>query len=242
MNTKNQMFCAWCGVAAMVLFMVSFWFIAGLIPPPSPHETARQIQHLWADHTNLKRLGLALTMVAAALTGPFVAVISVQMRRIEGEYSPLAYAQLGLGMLGVLLFIIPTFLMQAIAFRPHRDPSQMLLLNDAAWLPFVGAFSPAVVQGLMIALAIFKDKQEKVFPRWLGYFNIWVILLFLPGILIYFFKSGPFAWNGLICFWLPLCVFGTWFFVMFAMLRRAIRNQERSPVTAPAVATVPVAA
>lgn len=225
MNTRTQMACLWCGPAAIVLFMVGFWFVAGLVPPPSPDDSAREIQALYQDNTDMLRLGLVLTMVAGALTGPFVAAISTQLKRIEGRYSPLAYTQLGLGMLGVLLFIFPVMVMQTAAFRPDRDPDTLLMLNDLAWLPFVGVFSPALFQGLAIAVAIFKDKDAQVLPRWLGYFNVWVVLAFVPAALIYFFKDGPFAWNGVFTFWLPLTVFSVWFLVMFVALRRAIQAQ-----------------
>jgi hypothetical protein len=243
-NTQSQMVCLWVGITAIVMFFIGYWFLAGLVPPPSPHDTAAQIQHFWGHHTDLKRLGLVITMIAGAMTAPFVAVIATQMKRIEGEHSPYTWTQLGMGMVGTLLFIFPVMVMQAVAFRPHRDPNLMLLLDDLAWLPFVGVWSCAFVQNFAIAFAIFKDTEERVFPRWLGYFNIWVALLFIPGSMIYFFKTGPFAWNGLFCFWLPLSVFGIWFFVMFPYLRKAILSQaeEAKSGTAAAATNVPVTA
>ena len=69
--------------------------------------------------------------------------------------------------------------------------------------------------------------KQPVFPRWVGYFNFWVGLLFVPGGMITFFKSGPFAWNGIIAFWIPASVFGTWFLVMTPMLLKAIQQQAR---------------
>ncbi|MGH2603490.1 MAG: hypothetical protein ACRDJ9_29415, partial [Dehalococcoidia bacterium] len=199
----------------------------GLVPPPSPNDSAAEIQALYQGDTDLIRLGLLLSMVAGAMTGPFVAAISTQLKRIEGQFSPLTYTQLGLGMLGVLLFIIPLFLMSAAAFRPDRDPDLILALNDAAWLPFVGAFMTAFFQNIAIGVAVFKDKAERVLPRWLGYFNFWVALLFVPAGLILFFKTGPFAWNGVFTFWLPLTVFSLWFAVMFVVLRKAVQNQAK---------------
>jgi hypothetical protein len=243
-NRKTQMLCLWCGPAAIVLFLIAFWPLAGLMPPPSPHETAAQIQSLYLHHTDLKRLGFMLMMVAGTLTGPFVAVVATQMKRIEGEHSPLTWTQLGLGMLGVLLFLFPTMFMQAAAFRPYRDPQLTLLINDVAWLPFIGAFAPAVFQGFAIAIACFRDTEERVYPRWLGYFNIWCALSFIPAALIYFFKSGAFAWNGAFCFWLPLTVFSVWFFVMFWATRRAIVRQDEGVLAVPGTVApeVPVAA
>jgi hypothetical protein len=244
-NRKTQMLCAWCGPAAIVLFLLAFWPLAGLLlPVPSPSWSAAHIQHLYLTHTDSKRVGFMLFMVAGVLTGVWAAAIATQMKRIEGEHSPLTWTQLGMGMIGVLLFLFPGFFMQAAAFRPYRDPQLTLLINDVAWLPFIGAFGPAVIQCIAIGIACFKDTAERVFPRWLGYFNIWCALTFLPAALIYFFKNGAFAWNGVFCFWLPLTVFSTWFIVMFVMLRRAIirQDEETAPVARAAAAEIPVPA
>lgn len=225
MSGRVQMLCLWCGPIGVVLFVVAFWLAAGLIPPPSPDDSAAEIVAMYREDTDLKRLGLGLTMVGGALMAPWTAVITVQMRRIEGHHSPLAYIQLGLGMLLVLLFIFPVMVMQVAAFRPDRDPELVLLLNDLAWLPFVGIFTPAVVQNIAIALCALRDREQTVFGRWVAYFNVWAALAFLPAFLIPFFKEGPFAWDGVFCFWVPLTVFGLWFAVMFVAVRGAIRRQ-----------------
>src|SRR5262245_31969983 len=102
MNARTQMLCLWCGPAALVVFVVGIWFVAGLVPPPTPHDSAQEISDLYRDNTDAIRAGLVLGIVGAALTGPWVAVISTQMKRVEGAYHPLTYVQLGLGMLGVL--------------------------------------------------------------------------------------------------------------------------------------------
>jgi hypothetical protein len=243
-NRQTQTLCAWCGPAAIAIFLIAFWPLAGLFPVPAPHWSAAHVQHLYMTNTDLKRLGFMLFMVAGALTGPWAAAIATQMKRIEGEHSPLTWTQLGMGIIGVLLFLFPCFFMQAAAFRPYRDPQLTLLIQDIAWLPFIGAFAPAVIQCIAIGIACFRDADERVFPRWLGYFNIWCALSFLPAALIYFFKHGAFAWNGVFCFWLPLSVFSLWFIVMFVMLRRAIIRQDEGtvPVTRAATPTIPVPA
>jgi hypothetical protein len=71
-------------------------------------------------------------------------------------------------------------------------------------------------------LASFLDERpHAVFPRWFGYYNLWAMLLVIPDQLLFFFHDGPFAWNGLFGLWLPAVSFGSWFFVTFAVLRRA---------------------
>jgi len=84
----------------------------------------------------------------------------------------------------------------------------MALLNDAAWLSFIGAFAPAMMQSLVIGIAVIGDHSERpVFPRWVAYFNFWAALLFIPAGSCSS-PRGPFAWNGIFPFWIPAAVFG----------------------------------
>jgi hypothetical protein len=80
-----------------------------------------------------------------------------------------------------------------------------------------------------------------VFPRSVGYANIWVALLFCAAAAAYFFKAGPLAWQGIFAFWLGLVMYTIWAFIPFITLRRAIRtDEEPSPVAIPQSPTVQV--
>ena len=59
--------------------------------------------------------------------------------------------------------------------------------------------------------------------------TLWVGALFVPGGLLTFFKHGPFAWNGLFAFWIPLLTFFAWYLLMFVFLRKAIIDEARAP-------------
>ena len=41
-----------------------------------------------------------------------------------------------------------------------------------------------------------------------------------------FFKIGPFAWNGLVGFWIPATVFGLWMLVMWWVTLKAIDKDD----------------
>ena len=226
MSRRARQLCLWSGPAFMAVFLFGFWVIAGLVPPPSPHDSALKIAHLYQQNTNGIRLGLLITMIAAALSVPFGALIAVHMKRIEGRSPVLAYTVLAMTAINCILITMPVMIMTAAAFRPARDPALTQLLNDLAWIPFVMVFPPAVVQNIAIAVATFSDKAPRpVFPRWVAYFNLWVAFLFLPAGLLTFFKHGAFAWNGLLSFWVALTVFGTWYLVMFVVLRGAVEQE-----------------
>jgi hypothetical protein len=213
-------------MAFVALFTVGFWFLANFLPPPSPQASAADIVATYRTHTVQIRTGMLVMMASSGLIAPFVAVIAVQMKRMEGSTSALTYTQLSSGTVGVLFFILPALLWAVTAFRPERDPQLTLLLNDMGWIVFLMPFTSFVIQNVSIGLAILGDRSEKpAFPRWMGFFNFWVAVLFLPGGIITFFKSGPFAWNGLFGFWVPLVVFFAWYIVMFVFLRAGILSQ-----------------
>jgi hypothetical protein len=200
--------------AAFVLLLFPAMIMIGLLPPISPMRDANQIAQFWSTNTGLKRLGLVVMLTASGLQVPFGALIAVRIRQMEGgRYSALAYAELvGVG-LAVMAIIMPVFFFAAASYRPERDPQITQALNDLGWLPFVMNWPAATIQCLAIGFAIFGAKHE-VWPRWLGYFNVWCAFLFAAGGLVVLFKNGVFAWNGLLAFWLVAVFFGAWFLIM----------------------------
>jgi hypothetical protein len=209
-----------------VFVALGWWWVAEFVPPPSPAASAADIAALFKENTTAIRVGMILMIMGAGLFAPFIAVISAQIRRIEGSPPVLAYTQLLGGAMSIAIILFPTMLWTTAAFRPERDPELILLLNDAAWLIVAMTFSPGIIQNLAIGIAILGDKNKPaVLPRWVAYLNFWVAFLVLPAGLITFFKTGPFAWDGLLAFWLPLVVFSIWFNVMFVMLLKAIKRQ-----------------
>ena len=227
LNTRNQMLCTWSAVVFLALFAVGWVLIARFVPPPSPELDALAIADFYRQNTQMIRFGLFITQVSCIFFPPWVAVVSIQMKRIEGSQPVLAYTQLISGLTAMLVILGSTLIWGTVAFRPERDPQLLLLINDLGWLIFTMTFAPFATQGAAIALAIFSDKSATpLFPRWLAYFNLWTASVFLPTGFILFFKRGPFAWDGLIGFWLPVGEFGLWFIVMLVYVLKAIRRQS----------------
>lgn len=229
MTNKNQKLCAWSGMVFLLLFGAGFFGLAGFVPAPSPTLSAFDVQGLYQDNVWGIRAGMALLLLGAGFVAPWVAVITVQMRRIPGARA-LAYGQLAAGSAPIMLFTLCATLWATAAFRPERDPDLILLLHDLAWNTLLTPIGPFVVQNLCLGFAILRDprREAPVFPRWSGYFNFWVALLFVPGVLGFFFKTGPFAWPGLFVFWIPVGMFALWYIVMFVLLLRAIGQQGKT--------------
>jgi hypothetical protein len=232
-----QRVCAWSGIACVTLFFAAF-IAADFIPPLSPHSSAVQIAAFYRAHATGIRIGGCLMLLSGMFYAAFTAVISGQMRRIPGIPIAAVYVQLAAGAFACLTFLIPAMLFIVTAFRPGRPPTTTQALNDMCWIMVVMPWPPFMAQNYAFAYSIFADRRARpLFPRWLGYVNIWAPIIFSPSLLLPFFKVGPFDWRGLFVFWIPAVVFVIQFIANVAMVLRAIDNEElevRSVRAAPA--------
>lgn len=228
MTFFDQKLCVWGGpfcAAALGLGLL----LAGFVPPPSPSLTADEVAALYQASPNMIRAGMVLGLAGMAGYAAFVGVISVQLRRMQGVSRLAPYLQLGAGSIGVLTVMFPLMIFGVAAFRPERDPRLTQMLNDVGWLVVIPAFPTFLAQFLAIALGTLQDKSPKpVFPRWTAYFNVWVGLLFVPGGFAYFFRTGPFAWDGLLAFWVAAGAFFVWLVVMTPLMLKAIDDEART--------------
>lgn len=104
------------------------------------------------------------------------------MRRIEGPRPTLTYLQLVFGACFIMEIIFPMMAIPTAAFRPERDQAIQQTLHDFGWLTFFGVASTGFLQLVIIGVVILQDSgPSPVFPRWAGYFNIWVGSAFSPG-------------------------------------------------------------
>ena len=227
MKLLDQRICAWSGIIFMFL-MGCFMVMPGFVPPPSPSLDASHIAAIYRERTQAIRIGTFLAMYGAIPYTMFIGVISVQMFRIKGISRLTPYLQLVAGIGAVLVYLLPVILFAVIAFRPERDPALTLFGNDIGWQFIITNVPIVQVQFGAIALAVLQDKSANpVFPRWIAYVNIWLAVIFVPAPVAFFFKTGPFAWNGLFTFWLPAIGFFIWAAAMVWALLRAISAEER---------------
>jgi len=225
---------AWCGVGYVFLLLMGWWVIGGFFPLLSPSENAAQIGAFFRTNTVSLRLGMVVIMWGAALFIPFTATIADYVARVEGRSGPLSKTFLLSGYANAMLTFYPALLWIANTFRSNERPDDMIfMLNDVAYLQFIGGLALIMPMFVVIAILAFCDKSHHpVFPRWSGYASVLTFILFLPDQALFFFKSGPFAWNGLFAFWVPLTIFCCWFFMLTYLLHRHILSETRLPKVA----------
>lgn len=229
MNSTSQRACAWAGFVVVALLLVAMGPAAGFLPPLRPGDSAAEIAAIYQERATGIRISTVLILFGGACFAAFTAAIAAQMRRMEHRATPvLTYLQLVCGGSVIVVFISVAVCWSVAAFRPDRNPELVQLLNDLGWFWFLMTATLPALQNAALGFAILGDRAARpVMPRWLGFFSLWIAVLFLPGLLLTFFKTGPFAWNGLLAFWIPFFAFGAWFLVVGVQLLKAIGQQEQ---------------
>lgn len=227
MHIQYQRFGVWCGIAFYFLFFIACWPMAKFIPPPSPTLSGAEIMEMYKGNLFGIRFSVAVGYLAALLIIPWSATLAIQMARIEGRYPMMTMVAFGAGVADAVAFYLPFIFWAATFYRPGRAPELVQLLNDMTWLEFVMLYAPFVMQTVAIAVVGFSDKRATpTFPRWFCFLSLWISVLILPGGLAVFFKTGPFAWNGLFAFWIPIAVFTVYYAALFPLTFKAITRQQ----------------
>ncbi|HEY1077703.1 MAG TPA: hypothetical protein VGE51_13515 [Fontimonas sp.] len=215
----------WAMVAFYQVFGIVFCLMTRVMPPPKPWwDHARIVQYFSDNHHGLV-WGFGIIFLIAGITASANALIGYSMRRMS--VSPVfAYSYIAIYSLSAL----PGMLLAAIfltvgALRPDRDPAILSWLYDAAFMTFVGTMGVFLIGTAVWMTAILLDKN-RVFPLWFGYLNICNLLTEVVVAPVWIFHEGPFAWNGVITFWVDTLVFVAYTAAFITLLRRLILRDD----------------
>ncbi len=228
MNKAGQLVCAHSAWVVAILMGLGIFVIAGWMPLIEPGMSSADLAAHFEQNRMRIRLGMSVLALAVVFWWPFSAAIAMQMKRVEGESHPFTYVQMGAASGSAITLLLAAYCWLVAAYRPETPPSTIQMLNDFSWFMFVSAYPPIFIQSIAIGFCILMDSNPvKAYPRWVGFAAIWSAILFVPGALVPFFFSGPFAWNGLIAFWLVATIFFGWIFVMWWNTVKAIKSDPR---------------
>jgi len=229
MNTKLQRYCAWSILPFLGIYLFSFGWLAGFVPPQSPLLTGAQLVDVYSRNRERIEIGQLLGILSSGLVLVWPAAISAQMARIEnGGFPLLSIIQYVTAAVLFTLFLLCGVIWSVAAFRPDITPDLLRLLNDSGWLIFVMGYPEYAVQLGCIAIVGLADRRPVPFlPRWACFATLGAAFDGCGGVFSALSPNGLFAWNGLLGFWLPVASYVIWLvFIILPFLLRAIRQEE----------------
>ena len=226
MARKIQIVCAASGLLMIALYGFGVIAFAHMIPVNSPQKSVADVVASYAGNATGIRIGMSLVMFGCALMITWGAALATQTRRAAPRHPILFHIQVACSVTACMNGVMLCLAGGLAAFRSgvvSGDITQ--LLNDLFWLLWVLPGSSFEIWCFAAGAAILLDERPRpVFPRWSAYFSFFVGLSFLPGFLGLFAKSGPFAYNGLVPWWIPTVTFFLWALVMTPLTIGAIRT------------------
>jgi hypothetical protein len=227
-NLRAQYVVLWSAPAVALILLVLYLSFPGFRPPMSPNMPVNEVAHFYKANRPFVLFSMVGFNLCGILIVPFMVLIMAQMMRTRSQSHIFAFAYLTAVVAGATLFALSNIFFSVAAFRPEQDPNLLQLLNDLAWITFVAPIGMTVGELFLLALAVYFDRaRDPVFPRWVGHYALVTAIVMAPAALAAVFKTGPFAWDGFISFWVRNIAYAAFLIVMFFVVRTALARQVR---------------
>ncbi|MET0986515.1 MAG: hypothetical protein ABW034_14030 [Steroidobacteraceae bacterium] len=229
MNALVMRVFLWSGVVLVAALIIAQGWMMGFIPGPSPSLSPDEVAGIFIERRSSILAGALVQIICWSFYATWAIPIILFIRKMERGWPILTYASLVNVGGGWVFFILIPMTWAVIAFRAETlDPTLIQIMNDWVWFDWLYTWPSFSIWMFIIGGAVFLDRNTpRVYPRWIGYFNVWCGILIFPAGMIGFFKQGPFAYDGLISFWFAVCVFFGWMVTMTVMSFKAVTAEER---------------
>jgi hypothetical protein len=226
-RTDGESILFWTLPVLAIIWVSAFFLFPGFLHPMSPTMSAEEVAAFYRDDTARIRYSMILFNWFGVALIPVVILLAMQIRRMAHRTPILSYSLIACAGGPPTLFLIANMFWLLGAFRPERAPELTQLLNDLAWLTFTVLVPYLIAQCLLLALAIYWDRQARpVFKPWVAHFNILVAVALAPAAFTALASTGPLAWDGLLSFWVKNIAIFVWIIVMGIVLGQTIRQQR----------------
>lgn len=229
MSERAQRILLWWGLTFTLIYGLVWWRLFHMMPPPTAKWSADEIARFYVEHGSDIKLGATIAGWTSGFMVPIAVVVAIQISRHEKGRPVWAATALAGGTLMSIPLALPPIFWGTAAFTPTRAPEITAIMHELAMLTFVTTDQYYIFMWVAIAVIglIPSAVRHSPFPRWFGYYTAWTALMFETGAVAFMTRSGPFAWNGLLAFWLPVVTFFAWIVVMAVQLFKAIAGQSQ---------------
>ena len=223
----TQKILVWWGLAMTAIYGAVLFFLLRMLPPPSAAWPAERVAQFYADNSGAIKVGAVIASWTSAFMVPIAVVVAIQIARHE-KGRPVWSILAGIsGSMMSIFLVLPPLFWGVAAFTPTRAPEITATVHELGLPTLVTTdqYFVFIWVAVVVVCLVPNSVAHTPFPRWFGYFSGWVAVMFEVGAVAFLAKSGPFSWNGLLVFWIPLSAFGAWLIVMAVLLFRAINAQ-----------------
>ncbi|GAB3383501.1 hypothetical protein NCG89_13600 [Spongiibacter taiwanensis] len=218
-----------CTYAFVALTVIGWLGIANFISPAPADLTLEETKQWFSDSYRWQTiLGCTLLYIGSALLTPGSIQWGLMLAKIEGRSPILSITTAVCGIFISLIVFLNACAWIVCSYRAQTDPHVIQAFSDWAWFAFLFGWVYLAIEMISSAIVELKDKREQpLVPHWMAWITLFSASTMLGAIGPAFFKSGPFAYHGLIAFYVPVLVWGAYLVVTNTFLYRALLREER---------------
>ena len=206
----------WLGIA-------HFWL-------PARADLGLEATKVWftEEHRSGVLVGCSLFYIAAGLLTPGSIQFGIMLAKIEGRWPLWSLTTATCGVFISLIVFFNACAWLVAAYRPETGADVIQSWNDWAWFAFLLGWIYLSIEMLATAFVELQDDREQpMVPRWLSWFTIAGAVGIVSAAGPAFLKSGPFAYHGLLAFYMPVAVWGVYLNVTaWYMWQELVREEQ----------------
>ncbi len=229
-SLRHQLLAVWCGPLFAVLTLIGFIGLAHFwAPAPADLSPEEMTKFFVEDHRSGILLGCSIYLAACCLLIVWAAELAVLTWKIEGD-APLWTLVQFMGGVGIAIVVILdcSFWISA-AYRPAAHPDIVVAMNDAAWMGFLLGWpllTMEMIANAMIALA--DPRPTPLIPHAVSKASLAGAVALVTAGGPAFTQSGAFAYHGLLGFYVPMLIWGSWMLSHSWYMRKAILAEREA--------------
>ena len=230
---RSQKIGLYCNYAFVALTVVGWLGIAHFWAP-APADLGIEATKQWfsQDYKWATIIGCTIFYIAAGILTPGSIAFGLNLAKIEGRRPIWSITTAVCGAFISLIIFFNCCAWIVAAYRPETAADVIQSWYDWAWFAFLLGWIYLTIE--MVATAIVElmdDRPEPVVPRWFTWLTLAgaITLVFAAGPA--FFKSGPFAYHGLLAFYLPVVIWGGYIVMTTFFLTKALDREARESAT-----------
>ena len=227
-SIRSQKAGLWCTFIFVALTVIGWLGIAHFWAP-APADIGMEATKVWFTETYQWQtiLGCTIFYIGAGLLTPGSIQFAIMLAKIEGRY-PLW--SITTGVCGIFISLIIFFNCCAwivTAYRPEYGADVIQAWYDWSWFAFLLGWIYLAIEMIATGVVELMDKREvPMIPRWFTWATFAGAASLLTAMGPAFFKSGPFAYHGLLGFYLPVVVWGTYLVGTTIFMMRELDRQD----------------
>lgn len=238
-SQKAGLACTW---IFTLLTIVGWLWIAGFwMPVPADAGAEATKEWFTGEHRWGVLIGCSIFYIAAGFLTPASIQFGIMLSKVEGRWPLWSVTTAVCGIFISLIVFFNACAWLAAAYRPEAGADVIQSWYDWAWFAFLLGWIYLSIEMVATAIVELNDTREiPMVPRWFSWLTIAGAVGIVTAAGPAFFKSGPFAYHGLLAFYMPVAVWGVYLNVnAWFMYQELLREEARQKAVPASMAAAP---